>query len=215
MNETRGSVSRRYGYEFRKIDGEFARLTREYSIRGTVLVPRGETRIEVTCIGCFEWFPPSETFKSNCTHKYCRTCFNTIMETSFENNSAFPPRCCSQAITIDKIHPFITRELDQAYRKKQIEYETLDRTYCSNIACQVFIPPHPDESDVVHCQVCTERTCTRCKNPAHEGDCVPDKSLEELLSLGKKKGWRCCPKCRQMIERVTGCSHISKFTCLG
>ncbi|KAI0506436.1 hypothetical protein F5B22DRAFT_623554 [Xylaria bambusicola] len=32
---------------------------------------------------------------------------------------------------------------------------------------------------------------------------------DKLISLAKRKGWKRCPSCRRLVEKVTGCDHIS------
>ncbi|CEI41451.1 hypothetical protein FVEN_g12728 [Fusarium venenatum] len=217
MNENPDPMSKRSGFDGDDYDRDMVRLIRLHNNWEPTKVPRNPQVPEIPevprvrkifCASCRERFPLPEIFIAICDHGYCRTCLAELVERSFENKYPFPPRCCSKPFAIDSIRPFVASDMERAYARKQIEHETHNPIYCSNITCQTFIPPRAIKSDVVHCPVCVERTCAKCKNTAHQGPCPKDEALDEVLHLAEREGWRRCPKCMSMIERESGCNHM-------
>jgi len=89
------------------------------------------------------------------------------------------------------------------------------RIFCPNPACGDFIPKrgkidpkHPFE---VVCRKCRTRACSICKRAAHAvgQDCPSDWELDAVLQMGENAGWRRCYKCRNLVELIQGCSHIT------
>ena len=113
-------------------------------------------------------------------------------------------------LSLTDARPHLGGKLADLYAEKRVEYNTeaSKRVYCHK--CEVFISESRDESRAV-CQKCGERTCVKCKRKAHGNDpCPTDKELEKTLKLIKEKGWKKCPKCGRVIERVKGtCTHIT------
>ncbi|XEU95079.1 hypothetical protein FSHL1_000363 [Fusarium sambucinum] len=209
MNENPDPMSRRSGFDGDDYDRAMVRPTRLHNNWEPIEVPRVPRVEDKCCANCRERFPLPEIFIAFCNHGYCRTCLAELVERSFENKYPFPPHCCAKSFTIDSMRPFIARDMERAYARKQIEHETHNPTYCSNISCQAFIPPRAITSDVVNCPVCAERTCAKCRNTAHQGPCPEDEALDEVLSLAEREGWGRCPRCMSMIERVGGCNHMT------
>lgn len=50
-----------------------------------------------------------------------------------------------------------------------------------------------------------------CKRNAHPTgkDCPEDWELDQVLKMGDKAGWRRCYKCRNLVELVEGCTHMT------
>ena len=88
---------------------------------------------------------------SRCVH-LLRACTN-IMQTrvlprlysrslpgSLTDDTLFPPPCCKQPITFGggvRVH--FTSALVRSFESKMIEFDTPDRTYCSDQLCSAFI----------------------------------------------------------------------------
>ncbi|VVB16685.1 unnamed protein product [Arabis nemorensis] len=67
------------------------------------------------------------------------------------------------------------------------------------------------------CFKCRGYFCVRCKVPWHSSlSCTgynkfhpnPENDLK-LKSLASSKGWRQCSKCKHMVERSSGCRHMT------
>lgn len=147
-----------------------------------------------------------------CDHWYCSDCLSALFIHSLTDESLFPPRCCTVAIPVDDFQEFLTPPVVKQFHEKEVEYNTLDRTYCHQLECSAFIPA-PMQEQNVSCPACSEWTCTSCKGVAHEGeDCPEDSSSKEILQLARERGWQRCFNCHRMVELNTGCNHISEFS---
>lgn len=95
------------------------------------------------------------------------------------------------------------------YMFREEEYTTRHRTYCFSPTCGKFIPPRRIEDQFASCISCGEYTCCECKNKAHEGECPIDNAIQQTLEVAKANGWKSCPMCNRLIEKKSGCNHIS------
>jgi hypothetical protein len=85
----------------------------------------------------------------------------------------------------------------------------LDRTYCSNSTCSKWIRPVNIAAGIATCAECYQKTCVTCKKKQHDGLCLEDKDVKELMSVAKAKRWQTCPSCKEMVELDKGCYHIT------
>ncbi|KAF4452115.1 hypothetical protein F53441_5048 [Fusarium austroafricanum] len=92
------------------------------------------------CIACGDQFSPLALSRSPCSHEYCRECLLSLISSSLQDESLFPPRCCGQNIPV-KQGRWISAELVGQFRAKKLELETPNRTYCSEPSCSTFVPP--------------------------------------------------------------------------
>lgn len=97
----------------------------------------------------------------------------------------------------------------EAFRQRQLEMDTPNRTYCSNKPCSIFIRPSNMDGDKATCPECDTRTCTICKGGAHEGDCPQDSAVVALMAAAAREGFKQCPSCRVMVELTFGCNHMT------
>ncbi|KAH8648020.1 hypothetical protein BGZ60DRAFT_390969 [Tricladium varicosporioides] len=164
------------------------------------------------CVLCLEQFEDRMvvTLPCNRNHHYCTGCVMDLFQRSFIDEGLFPPRCCQQAISIDLVDDILTPEMVATYHAKRIEIGTTNRVYCCNRECSIFLPPREGAESLL-CERCETRTCTICKNAAHEGDCPEDEAGQALRALADQEGWMRCPRCGRTIELTHGCYHI---TCL-
>jgi hypothetical protein len=125
------------------------------------------------------------------------------------DDSLFPPKCCRQPITAGAMRIHLTGDLVRQYEAKKVEYETPDRTYCSNAFCSAFIRAENIADEKATCPVCAEDTCTMCKAEAHTGDCPADTALQLVLDTANENGWQRCYGCRRLVELDIGCNHIT------
>ncbi|KAJ4015282.1 hypothetical protein NW752_006735 [Fusarium irregulare] len=164
------------------------------------------------CIVCGEDHPDTDTLETLCSHNWCQGCLVDYVEKSMEDESLFPPKCCNQTILIEA-SGFISQEVLERFQEKTVEFGTGDRIYCSDAACATFISPQSIEAGqgIARCSRCEKQTCASCKKEWHEGVCPKDKETQAVVRLGEQQGWRKCDKCNHLIQRSTGCNHMSKF----
>ena len=163
------------------------------------------------CIACQEQIARDSIVCAPCTHEYCRSCLIMLFRAALTDEALFPLRCCRQLITplLDEVRPLIPQDLVCEYEKKKVEFETLDRTYCDDQRCMAFILPGDGENERVKCEECGKETCVMCKAAAHEGDCLDDMALQQVLDMAEENGWQRCTACGRIVELDFGCNHIT------
>ncbi|KAJ5455578.1 uncharacterized protein N7458_003842 [Penicillium daleae] len=160
----------------------------------------------IVCVSCNESYEPRDIFRALCTHDYCTACLVKLVEHALLDETRFPPRCCGRTLPLSLIRTHIGPELTQRHEEKTIEQADLSKTYCSNKICSAYILPDRVSGYIGTCRSCQVKTCTICKEEAHEGDCQP--AANELLELAVKQKWQKCP-CGHVIELNIGCNHIT------
>ncbi|KAF4928700.1 hypothetical protein CGCVW01_v001825 [Colletotrichum viniferum] len=170
-----------------------------------------ETR---SCISCTKEYDPSDSYLAPCDHLYCATCLQKLFRLSLVDESLFPPRCCRKPIPMDQVQHVIPKQLMQEFITKEIEFSTVNRTYCHQPQCSTFIPPTSIEGDIGTCPACQAKTCVLCKSMEHNhaDACKEDTATQEVLKLAADKKWPRCNKCHAIVELNTGCYHMSEFS---
>jgi len=163
------------------------------------------------CTACMEQFPSFDIARAPCRHEYCCQCLKDLFDASMIDDSLFPPRCCRQSITPGAVRGFLPAELIKRYEQKKIEFDTPNRTYCSNPRCSSFIlPGHANiGNENLTCTQCGTKTCTICKEAAHSGDCPVDTALQQMLMAAEENEWQRCFNCHSVVELDHGCNHIT------
>ncbi|KIW15066.1 hypothetical protein PV08_07853 [Exophiala spinifera] len=168
------------------------------------------------CTGCFEEFRSAETTKLPCGHSYCKACLTTLIMTALQNESNYPPKCCLSEIPLSVALQPLDAKQQKMYKNKAAEYSipAQERWYCPNVRCSKWIPPanlrrtrHSDQK----CPYCSGKICSICRGSAHgkSVDCPQDFGLEATISLAELEGWRRCHSCRALVERASGCRHMT------
>ena len=160
------------------------------------------------CTACTSAKPLSDLYQTPCGHFYCQKCIQNLFELSATDETLFPPRCCRQPIPLSSIKMYLSSATVQIFEKKSIEFQTQDRTYCSQQACSSFIPKDHTTGELATCGECGTQTCTVCKANAHNGDCPQDTETQQILEIARECGWQRCYKCRRVVELEVGCNHI-------
>lgn len=170
-----------------------------------------EDKSTIKCDSCYEEVNPEELTHSNCPHRYCRKCLESLFNESLTDEGMFPPRCCQQDIPLDR--DFLSERLITEFRAKEAEFEYPDRTYCHRSSCSAFIPQQSFQiDDIATCPKCAEKTCTLCKGATHDGDCPQDMELLQMLRVAEENRWKRCSSCRRVVERTFGCNHMSMLS---
>jgi hypothetical protein len=148
------------------------------------------------CTACQEHIRFYDIARVPCGHEYCRDCLRDLYQSSMTDDSLFPPRCCRQPITSGPVRIFLAPDIISEYERKKIEFDTPNRTYCSNPTCSMFIHPENISNERATCLGCATVTCTMCKAGSHMGDCPADTALQQVLETANENGWQRCYSCR-------------------
>lgn len=103
------------------------------------------------CVACQEHIQFWDIARVPCRHEYCRDCLQGLFQVAIHDDSLFPPKCCKQFIVPDQVRVFLTPELVDMYERKKIEFDTQDRTYCSNVECSSFLRVEGTTQDRIRC----------------------------------------------------------------
>jgi len=161
------------------------------------------------CCTCYDNFRPIDVIKLQCKHIFCAGCLKGLFLRATKDESLFPPKCCRQHIPLSLVRGRMSAEDHQEFVDAELEFSTVERTYCSNLRCGKFIPPSQIRADRAECTRCGASTCKMCQNTFHNDDCNADAALQATLSLAEGQGWKRCVKCKAVVELNTGCYHIT------
>lgn len=161
------------------------------------------------CTSCDTRQPLGNVYQAPCGHHYCQDCLHTLFELSITDETLFPPRCCRQQMPLATVKLYLNADLMQSFEEKSIEWRSTDRTYCSQPTCSSFIPAENISNERADCPTCSTRTCTICKNQAHDGDCPQDLATQQVLETARGQGWQRCFNCRRLVELDVGCNHMT------
>ena len=126
-------------------------------------------------------------------------------------NSRTPFQCCRQQVDVGILADYLPRAFVDQYRLLILELGTPNAEYCSNRTCGRFLPPSlPRGPDTIQCSQCNHLTCRHCRDAAHGNtECPADLDAQMFRTLAASRGWKACPQCRKMVEKTSGCNHMS------
>lgn len=176
---------------------------------------RNDAREEnTTCPACFGEFDASDlTVFLNCGHKWCADCLNSNYRAALQNRNNFPPRCCDTALEHESVQNFLDEDLLIELITKLDEFNDPDPIYCQTPKCTGgYIPRLRIDGQWASCSECRKSTCVECKAPAsdHPMPQMHPKMLAKLdEELAEKEGWKQCPGCKNIVERIEGCDFMT------
>jgi len=166
-----------------------------------------------------------------CGHRLCITCAHSYITRKLSER-LIPVCCLCLAATYSTSHsPRSRRSLkplsDVQCRKvlsaKEMKcYEAVSfgaiLQPCFGVDCKGFLP---QEKGRTQCTVCQKDWCATCKVEWHRGlRCIEyQKTKRKKLEIDririkqaiKKFGFKNCPKCNNLIEKMSGCNHMTCY----
>ncbi len=139
----------------------------------------------------------------DCAHVSCPNCLHAIFK-------SYPAVCCRRPNDITMERAAILRAAAvEEHIKKRKEQESEDKLYCSNPRCSAFIHWERVFGENAICPACQSFSCAKCGQAYHVGKpCETDQKTIAVKDLAVKEGWKFCPSCNHLIERVDGCRHM-------
>ncbi|KAI3791958.1 hypothetical protein L2E82_05825 [Cichorium intybus] len=180
----------------------------------------GKTLLE-QCTICCEFTYIAQMFSVNkCLHRYCFSCMRKHVE--FKLHQGKLPECphegCKSELEIETCKVFLNPELHDIMmsRVKEASIPPSEKVYCPFSNCSALMSKtevHPvGEEGMRKCIKCRRLFCINCNVPWHYnqvcGSYSPPSIEAKLQSLAKRKQWRQCVKCKNLVELATGCYHI-------
>jgi hypothetical protein len=135
--------------------------------------------------------------------------------TASMDESYFPPRCCTIEVPAKTIQGHLSFMHRALYKRKSKEYAVPagERLFCPYPTCARWNPPSKKvvKFGAIKCRYCRRKICFTCKGAAHNtgADCPQDFALEATMRQAHRSGWRRCPRCKNVVEKQSGCIHIT------
>jgi len=157
-----------------------------------------------------------------CGHAYCPGCLNSLL-TAVVDNKTFPIMCigneatCHVPIALPFIRQFLTpysfKRLLEAAFAAYLEQNTMQFQYCRTSGCkQTYRRQTISNADVISCPSCLARSCSSC-GVEHDDDLSCEeyeirRQETQFVDLARLKGYRRCPKCNVVVEKLGGCDNM-------
>lgn len=174
-----------------------------------------DARPPVECLTCCEELSHKDVAHLPCTHKICHDCVRGMFERSLKNPADMPPKCCDgQCLPQEYLDTLFDEDFKAKWIRKYRESNTKDALYCPAAGCGYWIKPKHIHNErgkkFATCPKCKTKVCARCSSKMHKSsECPKDPGLAKLMKEAEQNGWMQCFKCKAMVERVSGCSHMT------
>lgn len=191
------------------------------------------------CGICLEEKYPSEIFDDGmvCSHRFCSTCIALHICSKLQENLVSidcPEPNCREPLTPERCAVILPKQIFEEWSLALVvaQIPPSQKFYCPFPDCSALLLKDivPDElgsssgaAAVVitesECPECRRLFCAQCSVPWHSGlDCSEFQSSlvseEEkcdlmLFKLAKASEWQQCPSCKYIVERSSGCCHMT------
>jgi len=183
------------------------------------------------CMVCKDSCEIHGSYELECGHRLCSDCFVGYVKSKVDGGrvSANDLRCphvdeqnnqCQQELSYDQIVGVLSEEDKQKFLRFRLEqYQPGDnemKVTCPSPDCVTYIIDKTATS--VKCAQCGRKFCPHCLEEAHEGStCEEYRRWKEENSQGdgafnrlaEREGFRRCPVCGVMCEKVRGCNFMT------
>ena len=201
-------------------DGYNPRLTQFQEFASSYRPLPSPNLLDVQCQACREDL--RKPIFISCGHAYCQECLNRLFRIGTSNRASWPPKCCggNLGIEIEGIQTHLDEDILIRYVTVSEEYGDRNPIYCANKRCSHYFEQtriSNKQGKFIQCSECDTQTCTECKQNSTEHiglNQTTCKEIQDLMTaedqkLANSKRWKQCPGCRNLVERIDGCSHMS------
>lgn len=158
------------------------------------------------CVSCMDAITGAVQ-KASCNHTYCTNCLTHLLISSIKGESGiFPPSCCKKPFSPATIKALVPANTHKVYTTRLSERTGAAVHFCPHPRCSARLGPANIKGETGTCPRCQKRMCTKCKSPEHRGACPES----DLADLARRSGWKECPECGRMAEKIPGgCKHMT------
>ncbi|CAK90934.1 unnamed protein product (macronuclear) [Paramecium tetraurelia] len=195
-------------YEKLLLNDEFEQIKVQLEEQGIYKESKVNINDNLICSICEQ--TNAQGFSLNCNHKFCKSCWNQMIEIQF--SSQIPLVRCLQDQCFERLpHQF----LEQYPKYKQILIKRFMQhddqiTWCPGLNCEnVF--KCLNFSNSIKCP-CGIKFCSKCRNEKHHP--IPCDILKKVLEYQQSNDYWAilhaskCPQCGRLIQRTEGCFHL-------
>ena len=182
------------------------------------------------CNICLEEFTDDSFIQLKCEHFFCKFCLNEDWTQKIQGNQIneaslkCPFEGCNQPINYYVLKTYLPPELFEKYDNLLSHYFEVTNTkeersiICPDATCQTKSMIWKD-ADYFQCPTCKNTYCSNeeCFGlwEKHQNLICLDykkkygnKNEENFERLLQKKGWKHCPKCHAIIEKISNCNTV-------
>ncbi|KAK3848109.1 MAG: hypothetical protein J3R72DRAFT_429885 [Linnemannia gamsii] len=164
--------------------------------------------------------PSVEALKLGCSlhtgkdHAFCLECLARYIDTQVKAQ-AWPINCphenCREAVCSFAVETLLGSDALQ-WHQLAVEHAIQKKIYCPYTACARLIDgDRNDDQEPVdrHCPYCSKPFCSMCYGEAHKGINCQQRLDKIFNTLATESNWKSCPSCRHMIQKESGCDHMT------
>ncbi|PNT21470.1 hypothetical protein POPTR_009G150100v4 [Populus trichocarpa] len=196
---------------------------------------KGKRKLKETCVICYEDTDVDQIFSvDGCFHRYCFPCMKQHVEVKLLQGTMAkcPHEGCKSEVSIETCGEFLDPKLVEimSQRKKEASIAVTEKVYCPYPRCSALMSKSEvleytnssfvggEKSGARKCVKCHFFFCINCRVPWHYNMTCYDykrskphpRTEDKMLdSLAKRKLWRQCVMCKNMVELAEGCYHIT------
>lgn len=191
--------------------GQWHSSTKRKSSRQSNQPRKRRSKDKIECPVCLEYVRRERmTQVDTCGCRYCGSCIKHTFMAALDKTS-FPARCCGRMLDVDVFQNTLPARIVRKYRKMVDEHSDSSPLYCAASTCREFISSTVLRGKFGSCASCHTQTCRECnKLKADHIGCysICAAGEAELDELAREEGWKRCPKCAVMIEKLSGCNDV-------
>ncbi|KAJ3005119.1 hypothetical protein NUW54_g4487 [Trametes sanguinea] len=127
----------------------------------------------------------------DCGHVLDQACLTEMFTQAATDESLFPPKCCD-TVELSDVEEYLDSALADRFQKKAREFTTVDRVYCHNPACAIFLgaaaEEDPSAQETFRCPQCAAGTCASCKEQVHPGSLATTRRRTSCSAWARTRG---------------------------
>lgn len=179
------------------------------------------------------WTEAESPVRTACGHTYCSGCFEDLCLAGTWTDGPVPSVLCQgdggrcgQPLPLAELQEHLSsaalEDLVEASFAAYVARHPDELRYCPTPDCgqlyRVAKPSTPNDSRLFTCPACLVATCTCCHGSYDGLTCaetrdLDDRGQEALQEAKLKLGIKDCPRCGTMIEKSSGCNHLTCTVC--
>ncbi|KAG0053089.1 hypothetical protein BGZ83_001681 [Gryganskiella cystojenkinii] len=157
-------------------------------------------------------------------HLFCFECLSRHVATQVQART-WPVICPAENCRASVEDPFLIEMFlggeAHLWHSTAMENAVQNKIYCPQKTCAKLIDGSGDLSAEqlreVNCPYCDYQFCASCSEKSHKGETcefikaskLTKESDSALENLAKQMKWKQCPSCKHMVEKISGCNHMT------